>query len=275
MDKAGSEQSIIALEGWLQTPAGVYLRAWEQTCLDNLTADIFGFNAVQIGMPQIDALAANRMPYKWLADRKVRAPAPTMPAPVAPAHGGPVIELAPAPPPRPVALTLDYTELPFASQSMDLVVLPHVLEFSTDPHQVLREVERVLIPEGQVIICGFNPASLWGARHVMRRVGGTSFLPRTEELITMPRMKDWLKLLNMSASQSHFGCYAPACRTEKWLNRYAFMDNAGPRWWPFFGGVYIVQAIKRVKGMHLIGPAWTKKSATAQVVVPATNKRRE
>ncbi|USX11934.1 class I SAM-dependent methyltransferase [Oxalobacteraceae bacterium OTU3CAMAD1] len=275
MDKAGSEQSIIALEGWLQTPAGVYLRAWEQTCLDNLTADIFGFNAVQIGMPQIDALAANRMPYKWLADRKVRAPAPPMPPPVAPAHGGPVIDVAPALPLRPVALTLDYTELPFASQSMDLVVLPHVLEFSTDPHQVLREVERVLIPEGQVIICGFNPASLWGARHVMRRVGGTSFLPRTEELITMPRMKDWLKLLNMSASQSHFGCYAPACRTEKWLNRYAFMDNAGPRWWPFFGGVYIVQAIKRVKGMHLIGPAWTKKSATAQVVVPATNKRRE
>ena len=109
----------------------------------------------------------------------------------------------------------------------------------------------------------------------LMRLGGASFLPRTEELITMPRMKDWLKLLNMTASQSHFGCYAPACRTEKWLHRYAFMDNAGPRWWPFFGGVYIVQAIKRVKGMHLIGPAWTKKSAATQVVVPATNKRRE
>jgi SAM-dependent methyltransferase len=254
MDKAGSEKSIIALEGWLQTPAGVYLRAWEQTCLDNLTADIFGYNAVQIGMPQIDALAANRMPYKILADRKVR-------------NGQDQV--------RAVNVTLDYTELPFASQSIDLVVLPHVLEFSTDPHQVLREVERVLIPEGQVIICGFNPASLWGARHVLRRVGGTSFLPRTEELISMPRMKDWLKLLNMGASQSHFGCYAPACRTEKWLHRYAFMDNAGPRWWPFFGGVYIVQAIKRVKGMHLIGPAWTKRTASAPAVVPATNKRRE
>jgi len=254
MDKAGSEKSIIALEGWLQTPAGVYMRAWEQSCLDNLTADIFGYNAVQIGMPQIDALAANRMPHKFLADRKTR----TQAAPL-----------------RPVAITLDYTELPFASQSMDLVVLPHVLEFSTDPHQVLREVERVLIPEGQVIICGFNPASLWGARHVLRRVGGTSFLPRTEELISMPRMKDWLKLLNMSASQSHFGCYAPACRTEKWLNRYAFMDNAGPRWWPYFGGVYVIQAIKRVKGMHLIGPAWTRKITPAPAVVPATNKRRE
>lgn len=254
MDKAGSEKSIIALEGWLQTPAGVYLRAWEQSCLDNLTADIFGYHAVQIGMPQIEALAANRMPFKLLADRRTRS-----------AHE----------PSRPVDVTLDYTELPFASQSLDLVVLPHVLEFSTDPHQVLREVERVLIPEGQVIICGFNPASLWGARHVLRRVGGTSFLPRTEELISMPRMKDWLKLLNMSASQSHFGCYAPACRTEKWLHRYAFMDNAGSRWWPYFGGVYIVQAIKRVKGMRLIGPAWTRKTAATPAVVPVTNKRRE
>lgn len=285
MDKAGSEKSIIALEGWLQTPAGVYLRAWEQTCLDNLTADIFGYNAVQIGMPQIDALSANRMPYKWLADRRVRTPsAPAQaPIPVSPVAARPTPSPAslhaPAPAavlaPRPVAVTLDYTELPFASQSIDLVVLPHVLEFSTDPHQVLREVERVLIPEGQVIICGFNPASLWGARQVLRRVGGTSFLPRTEELISMPRMKDWLKLLNLSASQSHFGCYAPACRSEKWLHRYAFMDNAGPRWWPYLGGVYIVQAIKRVKGMHLIGPAWTKKTATTPAVVPATNKRRE
>ncbi|MYN30126.1 MULTISPECIES: class I SAM-dependent methyltransferase [Duganella] len=254
MDKAGSEKSIIALEGWLQTPAGVYLRAWEQSCLDNLTADIFGYNAVQIGMPQMDALAASRMPYKILADRKVRSADE---------------------PARAVSVTLDYTELPFASQSIDLVVLPHVLEFSTDPHQVLREVERVLIPEGQVVICGFNPASLWGARHVLRRVGGTSFLPRTEELISMPRMKDWLKLLNMSASQSHFGCYAPACRTEKWLNRYAFMDNAGSRWWPYLGGVYIVQAIKRVKGMRLIGPAWSRKTANAPVAVPVTNKQRE
>ena len=260
MDKAESDQSIIALDGWLQTPAGVYLRAWEQTCLDNLTADIFGFNALQIGMPQIDALAASRMPNKWLADVRVRAPRQHM------SHVGAL---------RPVAVTLDYQELPFASQSIDLVVLPHVLEFAAEPHQVLREVERVLIPEGRVIICGFNPRSLWGMRQAMGRVSGKYFLPRTGELISMPRMKDWLKLLNLGDSQSHFGCYAPACRTEKWLNRYAFMDNAGARWWPYLGGSYIVQAIKRVKGMRLIGPAWTKKTATAPAVVPATNKRRE
>jgi hypothetical protein len=91
----------------------------------------------------------------------------------------------------------------------------------------------------------------------------------------MPRLKDWLKLLNLGATQSHFGCYAPACRTDKWLQRYAFMDKVGKRSWPYFGAVYMVQAVKRVKGMHLIGPAWTKKSAPAPAGVPATNKRRE
>jgi SAM-dependent methyltransferase len=256
MDKA-SAKSIIALDGWLQTPAGAYLREWEQRCLDNLTADIFGYNALQIGMPQIDALAASRMPSKWLADIRPH----------------PLQEEAGAA--RPAVVTLDVEELPFASQSLDLVVLPHVLEFAREPHQVLREVERVLIPEGQVIICGFNPASLWGMRQGLRRLGGSDFLPRTEELISMLRMKDWLKLLNLGASQSHFGCYAPACRTEKWLHRYAFMDQAGARWWPYLGGVYIVQAIKRVKGMRLIGPAWSRKTATAPVAVPVTNRQRE
>lgn len=255
MDSAASEKSIIALDGWLQTPAGVYVRAWEQAQLDELTADIFGFNALQIGMPQLDALAANRMPSQWLADIR---PRPEQGA------GG-----------RQVAVTFDYAELPFASNSLDLVVLPHVLEFAAEPHQVLREVERVLIPEGQLIICGFNPASLWGMRQATGRLTGSHFLPRAGEFISMPRMKDWLKLLNMGVSHSHFGCYAPACRTDKWLQRYAFMDKAGARWWPYLGAVYIVQAIKRVKGMHLIGPAKTKKPALAPVVVPATNKRRE
>ncbi|HEV7816236.1 MAG TPA: class I SAM-dependent methyltransferase [Janthinobacterium sp.] len=258
MDSAASKKSIIALDGWLQTPAGIYARAWEQQCLDTLTADIFGYNAVQIGMPHLNALAASRMPHKWMADTRLSGPVQEEGA------GG-----------AGVKVIVDFDELPFATQSLDLVVLPHVLEFAAEPHQVLREVERVLIPEGQLIICGFNPASLWGARQAGGRVTGAGFLPQAGEFISMPRMKDWLKLLNMGVNQSHFGCYAPACKTDKWLHRYAFMDRAGARWWPYFGAVYIVQAIKRVKGMRLIGPAWTKKTVTAPAGVPVTNKRRE
>ncbi|MBY0242854.1 MAG: class I SAM-dependent methyltransferase [Burkholderiaceae bacterium] len=257
MDSVASEKSIIALDSWLQTPAGAYVRAWEQAQLDALTADIFGYNALQIGLPQIDALAASRMPRKWLADIRPRARLDSM------------TDV------RQVAVTFDYAELPFASQSLDLVVLPHVLEFAAEPHQVLREVERVLIPEGQLIICGINPASLWGLRQVTGRLTGSHFLPPAGEFISMPRMRDWLKLLNLGATTSHFGCYAPACRTEKWLQRCAFMDRAGTRWWPYLGAVYMVHAIKRVKGMRLIGPAWTKKRVAAPVAVPATHKRRE
>jgi SAM-dependent methyltransferase len=257
MDSAASEKSIIALDSWLQTPAGAYVLAWEQACLEELTADIFGYNAVQVGLPTIDALAANRMPNKWLAATRTSS----------------AQELSISPDGKQIAVAVDFAELPFASQSLDLVVLPHVLEFAAEPHQVLREVERVLIPEGQVIICGFNPASLWGIRQGAGHMVRSHFLPLEGEFISMPRLKDWLKLLNLGVSRSHFGCYAPPCRTAIWLKRFEFMESAGTRWWPYLGAVYMVHAIKRVKGMNIIGPAWTKSTASAQQGVPATNRK--
>ena len=259
MDSEASEKSIIALDDWLQTPAGAYVRAWEQACLDELTADIFGFNAVQIGLPQENALAANRMPNKWQAATRSSNRAQ--------------LELSPGG--KQIAVALDFAELPFASQSLDLVVLPHVLEFAAEPHQVLREVERVLIPEGHVIICGFNPASLWGLRQGIGKLTRSPYLPVAGESISMPRMKDWLKLLNLRVGAGHFGCYSPPVRTAKWLNRFAFMEEAGQRWWPYLGAVYMVHAVKRVKGMTMVGPAWNKKTAQAPQAVPATNRKND
>jgi SAM-dependent methyltransferase len=249
MNQSSTEKPIIALGPWLLSPAGSYVRSWEEARLASITADIFGFNAVQVGLPEIDGLAASRMPHRWILDtgpprqRKLQA-----------------------------VVTHDYGELPFATQSLDLVVLPHVLEFAHEPHQVLREVERVLIPEGQLIVCGFNPASLWGARQAAAKLIRRPFLPQSGELISVPRLKDWLKLLNMEVHPGHFGCYAPPCDTERWLQRFEFLERSGPRWWPYLGGIYIVQAIKRVKGMRLIGPAWNRKKAAARQGVPVTNK---
>ncbi|MGZ3235884.1 MAG: class I SAM-dependent methyltransferase [Burkholderiaceae bacterium] len=253
MENPSPQKSIIALGPWLQTPVGSYVRAWEQACLDKLTVDIFGFKAMQIGMPQINALQANRMPHRWLSDTHL--PASTA------AEGT-----------SPIVVVHDFAELPFASQSLDLVVLPHVLEFAEEPHQVLREVERVLIPEGQLIICGFNPASLWGMRQFAGRLSGAHFLPQHGEFISMPRLKDWLKLLNLSVNRGYFGCYAPPFQSDKWRNKFSFMEKAGDRWWPYLGAVYMVQAIKRIKGMRLVGPALTKQTAKAPQGVPATNK---
>ena len=248
-----AEKSIIALGPWLDSPTGSYVRAWQEAQLSVLTADIFGFNAMQIGLPELNTLQANRMPNKWLSD--IALPSTTKDGTR-----------------TPIVVVHDFTELPFASQSLDLVVLPHILEFAEEPHQILREVERVLIPEGQLIICGFNPASLWGLRQVTGHLSGANFLPQKGEFISLPRLKDWLKLLNMEVDHGHFGCYAPPCRTEKWLTRFSFMEKAGGRWWPYLGAVYIVQAIKRIRGMRLIGPAWVKNPVPARQGVAVTNK---
>lgn len=254
MDPLASQNPIISLAPWFDTPAGAYAQAWEQVRLDDLTADIFGYNALQIGLPGFDTLAANRMPNRWVTDA------------VFPSQDQATTNM------RPVVVVHDFAELPFATQSLDLVVLPHVLEFAAEPHQVLREVERVLIPEGQVIICGFNPFSTWGLRQTVGRVTGAHFLPLHGEFISVPRLKDWLKLLNMEINRGHFGCYAPPCATAKWLERFAFLEKAGNRWWPYLGALYIVQAIKRVKGMRLIGPAWQKQGAKVRQTVPVAQR---
>jgi len=233
------------LAEWLRTPVGRYLLAWEQQYLDHAVVDLFGFHALQLGLPQLDALQANRMPHRWIASDASVVAASADAASTAVA----------------VALHCDFDALPFDSQSLDLVVLPHSLELARDPHLALREVERVLRPEGRVVIVGFNPASLWAVRqrwgHVARRLGlggkGSLFLPRAGEFIGYRRLRDWLRLLSFEVEAGRFGCYRPPVASEKWLSRFEWTERAGDRWWPVFGAVYSLTAVKRVRGMRLVG----------------------
>jgi SAM-dependent methyltransferase len=258
---------IIGLTQWLKTPAGRYLLEWEQRHLDAAVVDLFGFHALQLGMPELDALRANRMPHRWVASE---APVP----PTDDADG--------ALPRAAIALHLDFDALPFDSQSLDLVVLPHTLELANDPHQTLREVERVLLPEGRVVVVGFNPASLWGLRQKFGRVGRSFgrerelFLPNTGEFLGYRRLRDWLRLLSFEVEAGRFGCYRPPVGSQKWLARTEWMDHSGERWWPVFGAVYFVVAVKRVRGMRLVGLVRDQGlRAKAAPAVVTTNRHRE
>ena len=184
---------------------------------------------------------------------------------------------------EPIGLHCDFEALPFPNASIDLIVLPHALEQARDPHQTLREVERVLVPEGRVVIAGFNPASLWGLRqragHLRRGLGfgreQRLYLPRAGEFIGYWRLRDWLRLLGFEVEAGRFGCWRPPLRSDKWLQRFAWMDRIGDRWWPVLGAVYFLVAVKRVRGMRLVGLVRNEKRVANGAPAVVTNRRRE
>jgi SAM-dependent methyltransferase len=245
-----------AFEAWMSTPAGRYAQAWEQAQLDRTVADIFGFHAVQLGASGLHGLRANRMPHRWLAV--------TAHGSEGIADGAPAVDDDAASGAR-IDLYCDFDALPFKDQSLDLVVMPHTLELARDPHATLREVQRVLVPDGRVVICGFNGASLWGAKQrtdrLAARLGGKGplFLP-SRECIGHRRLRDWLRLVSIEVEGGRFGCYAPPMQSSEWLERMGWMDKTGDRWWPVFGAVYFLVGVKRVRGMRLVGLAKREKS---------------
>ena len=247
---------IIGLHEWFETPPGQYLLDWERRCFEEGVADIFGYHSLQLGLPVLDTLAANRMPHHW------RAVDTTLPA-----WGGVA-----------ASLRTDFTALPFAPASLDLVTLPHTLELSLDPHATLREVERVLVPEGRVVLSCINPVSLWGlaqrrARLYQRLGGGRLYLPEAGEFIGYWRLRDWLRLLGFEVESVRFGCYRPAVRGQRALDRMAWMERLGDRWWPILGAAYFIVAIKRVHGMRLLSPSWKSVPVRSGSQVSVANRQ--
>ncbi len=229
--------------------------------MDRLVADIFGFHALQLGLPELDALRNNRMQHRWVAvDTAYQG---WSPPPL-------VLDASPLGEPSNLGLALrcDFELLPFPSNSLDLVVMPHALELARDPHHTLREVSRVLMPEGRVVITGFNPASLWGVWQRMGRWGVDRALVLPQgEFIAYWRLRDWLRLLDLEVETGSFGIYRPMARDQAWWRRCEWMERAGERWWPVLGAVYTVVAVKRSRGMHLIGKI--KRPVRAPIAAPA------
>ena len=246
---------------WLQTAPGQHLLAWEQDRADQAVADVFGYHALQLGLPELQGLRANRMPHRWV----------TVDALLKPADGAPT------------ALSCEFDALPFPNASIDLVVLPHSLELARDPHQTLREVERVLVPEGRVVITGFNPASLWGLRqragHMRRGMGfgreQNLYLPSGGDFLGYWRLRDWLRLLSFEVETGRFGCWRPPLKSEAWLERFAWMDQVGDRWWPVLGAVYFVVAVKRARGMRLLGLVKKERRMAQTAPAVVANRHRE
>ncbi len=227
---------------WWQTPLGAHILAQEQDLLDPVVQDVFGYHAVQLGMPGVDLLRESRIRSRGIVG-------------IVGIDGGDLLA-------RP-------DRLPFADRSIDLLLLPHVLEFSGNPHAVLREADRVLMPEGRLIILGFNPFSLWGLRHF---AGGG--YPWGGRFIAVPRLHDWLQLLDLDTRGGRYTAYVPPLVSASARARWAFMEKAGDRWWPMAGGVYMLDAVKRVRGLRVLQAEPRRRPAARPVLVATGRNQR-
>jgi SAM-dependent methyltransferase len=230
----------VMTNAWFDSDIGRYVLEREQVWFDAVSADLFGFVAMQIGQCHVDFLRANRMPFRFTTS----------------AIGGQLLA-------RP-------EELPIDGQCIDLIALPHLLEFSPRPHLLLREVERVLRPEGQLLVAGFNPLSLWGLK---RKASVRHGYPWNGRFLHLTRIRDWLSLLGFELLAGRMVCYAPPIDHAGWLHSFRFMEAAGDRWWALGGGVYLLHAVKRVRGMRVIAPRWDdRKWLTKPVLAPPGNR---
>jgi len=239
LNKVGSNATL----KWTQHALGQYVCEQEQALFDDWVSNLFGYNALQLG----------DIPQNYLRNCRIQH--------CFHAHGG-----------KP-ELVCDSAFLPFPEQSLDLILLPHVLEFSGYPQQSLREAERVLVPEGYVILTLFNPIGPWGMR---RSFGcGKSTIPDlwSAQFFSIPRIRDWLALLGFEVVQSKTLCHAWPIHSPQMAQRFSWLGKLGLKYWPMMGGVYAILARKRVTGMHIIKPRWQSLKLSKKLVSSANKKQ--
>lgn len=233
---------------WCQTPLGRQLRAAETAVLSQHLQSVFGYHLLMTGSSDCSLLQASRISHcVVLHDPN----APEKPA-------GSVLRGCPE-------------HLPIQNDSLDALVLMHSLEFSKDPHQVLREAERVLIPEGHLIVLGINPRSLWGVSRWLRL--GRREVPWRGKFRSLSCIKDWTSLLGFEWVRCDQGYYRPPLQHQGLLNKLAFMEKLGTSVWPFWGGFYIVTVRKKVTGLTPIRPRWRTRSVVASGWVDSASRR--
>jgi SAM-dependent methyltransferase len=242
----GDVSLVAGLRGWFETPPGSLIADVERRLLGRFLPDLFGFHLVQLGCHHLDGLLdGSRIGHKVHIDlgHTLNAKADM--------H---CIEDA----------------LPLAPNSVDVIVLPHVLEYAVDARRVLRETERVLIGEGHLVILGFNPWSWFGLWSLLTRWRGLA--PWHGRFIGTARLNDWLKLLGFDILHVERHSFRPPIRSEA-INRHLEpLERLGAFCWPLLGNVYLIVARKRVEGLTPLRASWRQRRrlVAANVVEPST-----
>ena len=241
------------LQAWYRTDLGQLLATREAMLLAETLPNLFGYHLLQVGrLSQEDWLLSSRVSHCAVMDFQT------------PQGIDDERRLFGLP-----------DQLPIQADSMDVLVLPHTLEFSKRPHAVLREAERVLIPEGYVLILVFNPRSLWLLWRWL--FGWRRKVPWCGHFLSSTRMRDWMELLGFDIVSIQGYCYRPPLKNRTLMQRFHFMERLGQRIWPMLGAGNLIVARKRVVTMTPIRPRWRprrERVAAAGLVEPFQQKDR-
>lgn len=241
------QHSSDRLHEWLRAPLGVRLYTLERKLVSEALAQVFGWQLLQIGLwGEDDALIADaRTQRKSVLGSRGRHPA----------SGSALIRS------RTDALAV-------ASDSVDAVLLPHTLEYEPEPHEILREVGRILSGEGHLIVLGFRPLSSWGVRHFFAHEG---FPPGVERLISERRLRDWLKLLGFEIVDARRYLFSPPWGSA--ASSQSFLERSGEQLWPLLGSGYMIKARKRVYALTPIRPRWRLRPKVVGGLIEPTTRR--
>lgn len=237
-DQAPVRHPTELISRWYETPMGVRMAKDLAACLERLADDAFGYHAVMVGavLPLVPRLRIR-------ARTQVAAT---------------VEELTTTPL---MAVQADFEYLPIETESADLVIALHVLESSREPHEIMRELDRIIRPEGRVLIVGVNPVSLWNLKKIGQqswlgqgKMAQTSYLAGQHRAAW--RVVDWLRLLGYDVhSVEHLGGVCPTTR-PRFYDKMSAMRALSGKWLWFMQGFYVIDAVRRVSTPTAIRPAF-------------------
>ena len=214
-----SDSQRLTLEDWFDDGFGRYVLAAEATLLDGLLPTLFGYHLMQLGISRrVSLYDSSPIRHKFR---------------LAPMGGG-----------AQVSALAEPEQLPIDSESVDVVLLHHALEYSANPHQLLREAARVVMPQGHLLVFGFNPWSLFGACALPARHFGHAVW--RSQLLAVRRVADWLGLLDFAIDGVQYRVHGLPVDHAPTLARFAAFDRVAAGWSLPGGAIYLIHARKQI-----------------------------
>ncbi|MFT5706006.1 MAG: SAM-dependent methyltransferase [Oceanospirillaceae bacterium] len=249
MKKKIEQPDIENIQQWFDTELGLELLAAQRRAINRLLPNLFGYFLVEIAIsPNMRLSTESLVGHKIIVSNEYK------------------LGLSDN------SILCETTELPFEQNSVDVVLLHHSLDFTENPHQVLREANRILRPDGYLIVVGFNPASWWGMRKLCSRKITAAW--QHGQFISQRRLGDWMSLLGLTQLRTLTDYYLPPLTSRKWRTRFQKIQAFGRKSVPKNGAFTVILARKDVEGITPIKRVtFPRKFYTLPVRKPATREQ--